>query len=246
MGAARVPLEKKGNAKVGSERGSERWTARTTSGRCCLEVLRVVAPGAAGSIPVTPAGRRAGRITSTPLGRRRSAPHAACVCFSSRNLYRAPFFAALLVFVVAFVFAAAGFALLVFVVAFALALLGAFAALAFFGAGAGFAVAPLGFASGSGAASCFGAVSTFGGVGGGSAISVVALVTGAAGGELGAGALGAMGAGRGAVDKRSCCGPWCVMCSRSRHRNTIPRSTAASVSCTPVCLTCSCCRRWYS
>ena len=214
-------------------------------GRCCLEVLRVVAPGAAGSIPVTPAGRRAGRITSTPLGRRRSAPHAACVCFSSRNLYRAPFFAALLVFVVAFVFAAAGFALLVFVVAFALALLGAFAALAFFGAGADLAGARLGFASGSASGSAGGAVSTFGGAGG-SAISVVALVTGAAGGELGAGALGAMGAGRGAVDKRSCCGPWCVMCSRSRHRNTIPRSTAASVSCTPVCLTCSCCRRWYS
>ena len=214
-------------------------------GRCCLEVLRVVAPGAAGSIPVTPAGRRAGRITSTPLGRRRSAPHAACVCFSSRNLYRAPFFAALLVFVVAFVFAAAGFALLVFVVAFALALLGAFAALAFTGAGADLAGARVGFASGSASASAGGAVSTFGGAGG-SAISVVALVIGAAGGELGAGALGAMGAGLGAVDKRSCCGPWCAMFSRSRQRRTIPRSTAASVSCMPVCFTWAWCRRRYS
>ena len=158
--------------------------------------------------------------------------------------YRPPFFAAFAFGAAAFAFGAVLVALAFGAAAFAFGAV--LVALVFFGAVAGFAVAPLGFASGSGAASCFGAVSTFGGVGGGSAISVVALVTGAAGGELGAGALGAMGAGRGAVDKRSCCGPWCVMCSRSRHRNTIPRSTAASVSCTPVCLTCSCCRRWYS
>ena len=137
-----------------------------------------------------------------------------------------------------------GAGLLVLVVGFALVLLGAFAALVFFGAGADFAAARLGFASGSAAAG--GAVSTFGGAGG-SAISAVALLTVAA--ELGAGALGAMGAegaGRGAVESKSCWGPWCAIPSRSRHRSTIPRSTAASVSCTPVCFTCACCRRRYS
>ena len=211
----------------------------------------------AGSIPVTWAGRRAGpRRAEVPrsarvVNKNDNAPRIALhvrveldaapllpnVHLAPGRVHRLPFFGAVEGFAVLVFFGAVeGFAL-VFVVA----LLGGFAALVFFGVVEGFTAARLGFASGS----AFGAVSAFGEAGG-SAISVVALVTGAAAAELGAGALGATGAGRGAVESSSRCGPWCAMFSRSRHRSTIPRRTAASVSCTPVCRTCSCCRRWYS